>query len=233
MQTEESISGYYKVALEDIRADVLSRADEYLLGVNVEEYSEYLCNRFEFPKIRKDPEREITVIKENAWKEATEFGWQVRYEIIVARIEYPIVHHRLIEHVLFRSSTQGRLGSHRFDYFDGTITLRSLPEDIENDIRELEELFGWKNADVETGNRQIKESIAKLIKERINKIRQDKEAFEKAVQRVNIPIRIRNHQPIPVLDFKVKKELRVLMAPNAERAKEFILKKSTSWQSWT
>jgi hypothetical protein len=225
MPQGESITEYFRQALEDIKRDILSRSDEYLLGVNVEEYGDYLLNRYQLPKIEKDPKRDLTVSKERAWQDVDNLGMQISVEVVVARVEYPVIHHRLIEQVLFRTSSTWRPGSPRFDYLDGAIIMRTSPEHLEYDIRQLEEMLGWKNTDVEAGNRRLKESADKIIKDRIDKIRQDKDVFEKAVQKVSIPLKIKKTGQMPVLDLSVKKELKVFMAPKAEKAKEFVLEK--------
>jgi hypothetical protein len=99
---EESITSYYRKILEQIKEIVLSQSDEYILGVSPDEYAEYLYSKYEFPKVERDPAREISVVQERSWQTVPEFGSEVKYEFITARIEYPIVTRPLVEQVLFR-----------------------------------------------------------------------------------------------------------------------------------
>jgi len=64
--TEESITSYYRQMLEQIKELVRSQSDEFILGVIPDEYSEYLCNNYELPKVERDPEGEILIKQERS-----------------------------------------------------------------------------------------------------------------------------------------------------------------------
>ncbi len=227
MVRNESITVYYRVALEQIKALVISQSDEYILGVNPDEYAEYLYSKYELPRVERDPAREISVAQERSWQTVPEFRSEVQHEFITARIEYPIVTRPLIEQVLSRTSSSWSPVLRKFEYHDGIIIIRSDPEpgEIKQTIENLEQLFGWKNADVEAGNKQLRQAIPNFIRGRVEKVRRDKETFEKAVQQVSIPLKIKNPEQLPMVDLRVRKELRPLMPPKAEKPKEFFLEK--------
>ena len=221
-----SIGDYYREAFEKIKGEILSRADDYILGVKEEEYSEYLYNKYELPKIEKDPIRDIAIEQERKWETSMEFRREIKRQFVTARIEYPLVYHPMIDEVLGRQSSMWQFMP-RIQYENGTIILRSEPEPtaIEISVNELVRLLEEENKDVEKGNAELRQNISKFIKARIEQLKKDREVFEKAVQQVSIPLKLKNPGQLPVIDISIKKQL-VLMPPKAEKPKEFFLKKT-------
>jgi len=227
--SKSSISDYYREALENIREEVLSKSDEYILGVKVDEYSDYLYSKYELPKIEKDPSREIIVEQEKTFEEIDAFKRKVRTETVMAKISYPILSPRLVAEVLERSASSWFAGIPKFEYhMGGWIVLKTYPapDEIETAINNLSQIISLKNADVEKGNAELRRTIPGIIKERVEKVRSDKEAFERAVQQVKIPLKMKPADQVPVIDLQIRKELKPLMPPKAERPKEFVLDKT-------
>ena len=134
----------------------------------------------------------------------------------------------MIEQVLFRTASSWHPSSRRLEYQNGILILRSdaAPEAIKQTIENLEQTLAWKNADVEASNKQLRQTIPNFIKGRVEKVKTDKEAFEKAVQQISIPLKIKNPGKLLVVDLRVKQRLKPLMPPKADRPKEFILEKT-------
>lgn len=234
MFDHESIFSYYKHALDNIGNKVLSEQDDYIIGVNVEEYSNYLFDSYSLPIIEKDPSRDMTIEQKRQWEEISISALDItqKTEVTYAHVIYPLVPRERIELVLNLSASTHLFSPPDIDieYLESEnavlLKVRNPSSDsVRRAVEYLEQLINPKNDDVQRENHALRSQIDSTIRSRKDKISADKLHFEELIKKIDISLKLKSSSQTPIVDLGIKHELKPLVKPTAKRQEEFTLDK--------
>jgi hypothetical protein len=218
-----SIYDYYRAVIEGIRRDVESQDDVYLLSVNIDEYAEYLLNKYSLPKIEFDNNRDNTIEKIRKTFEVNRFGEKEQIEEPWARVMLPVIPNDKIADVLRRIPSTVTLAPPKMEYSNGFIITESPFNDsaVDNVIKQIYQEVEWRNADIEKQKEELKREIRNIIDSRIAKIKDEDAILEKITQKVSVPLRLKNSSsPLPTDSLKVKQKIQPIIPPKANKPVE-------------
>ena len=221
---EPTIPDYYRTAIEKIKEEVKSKDDKYILGVNLNEYIEYIYNDYALPQIEIDESREKTIQKVKKTREVRgDFGDFYDKEIVGAKITiYFHPRHNIEWSLKLRPSTSY---VHKFPVSikGDTLTLETLAKenDINSELKMFFEEVGNKNKEIEPQNQQLKKQIEQIVQQRYEKIRDEEGKFEALIDGVSIPLVRREGIVIPDrTKLEIAEEYRTLIPPTATKMTE-------------
>ena len=229
MRNGESIRDYYRRIEKQLRETIRKNDDGYILGVDVEEYTEYLFNNLAFSEIVFDDSRKFRIAKKReARRVRGRFpGEHHTQEQILAEVYVPILQNPKIEELLGLSASTFTLSPLEIGYSKGYLMIRSEPDElaIQRHLKELRKEIEWKNDDIRNENERIKKLIRKEIEDRKGKIRSEENLFDRIVEKLPLPISRKSEPDIVLPDFSVKKEIRPVLKPAAQRVRELALER--------
>jgi len=222
---------YYRAANGEAEREINSRTDEYILGVDEEEYTAYLFEKWSLMPIERDEDREILIERVNEWKDVRDPDWgMIRRETVQLRITYPIVHHDKIDQVLEVLPTRQRSVLPRFEYDRRQSVLILLtdmePSAVEREVEGMEWWLQARNDNIRGFNPRLRDQIAQAIRARRQTIEQRVRQFDDLLQKVSIPLKAKPAAQWPVVDLSIRREIKpILRPPQAKRPEELVLEK--------
>lgn len=222
---EPIIPDYYRAAIEKIKKEVESKDDKYILGVNLNEYIEYIYDDYALPAIEIDEPRKQTIRKIKKTKEVGDYsGESFKKEIVEAKITIYFNPKHNIEWSLKLRPSSG-YHTHKFPVsIDGdTLTLETLAndQDINHELKMLFEEVGNKNKEIEPQNQQLKKQVEQIVQQRYERIRDEEDRFEALINKVSIPLVRKEGIVIPdITKLEIANEYRTLVPPTATKITE-------------
>lgn len=225
-----SIRGYYRGIQSAVRETLQQEEDEYILGVDTEEYADFLYETYALPLLEKDPSRDIqanqTRLTEDVRDEIS--GRFVSREETGIRVEYPLVPGEKNKQALDLVPSRFRYGSRPITYDEHQAIIvfetRTSEEDLSRSKGCLEEWLSWRNDDIEEGNAQLKPRILAAIQQRKQQLAEQKDQFESILQKVNVKLKPRPGSESRMVDLKVKRQIQAMREPpEARRPEEWVL----------
>ena len=222
---------YYRSAEEQANREVNSQTDEYILGVDEEEYTTYLYEKYSLLSVERDQGREILSEPVNEWQDVRDPIWgTVRREIVQLRITYPIVHHEKIDQVLKVLPTTQRSHRPTFEYDrrqSALILLTDMePSAVEQEIEQMEWWLNARNNNIQGFNPQLRDQIAQAVRARKRTVEQRVRQFDDLLQKVSIPLKAKPSAYSSVIDLSIRREIKpILRPPQARRPEELVLEK--------
>jgi len=210
-----SISEYFNEAITRIKKEISESSEEYLLRVNATELAEYYAQKYCLPLIERDETRKINLKKGKS-----------SYGRVPLRVFYPVVSKQNLETVIRRSSsTYFMTGFPLQLQGDWLVTDTEMHDEnsLKRLIENLEKVIGWKNNDVRAGNESIRNSIKTYVESKQEILKQEYKKLGSIIEKVSIPLEIKREEPLPIVDFSVKEELKTLIKPSPKKSKELVL----------
>ena len=214
---------YFDQAIEKSKREINSMSDEYILGVDTDEITEYFVSKYELPTIDKDTSREMS------WKR--DKSTVREYErILPITIEYPIRLKNNLEIVIKKRASTFQMSEPNIDLHENSLRVSTdLPTNgtgqenrISSLIERLEKIITGKNNDVKNGNGRLSSEIRTYIEQKKETIKEEEELVEKIIKKVPIRLQKKTGNRIPVVDFKVKKTISPIM-PEVRKKEELFL----------
>lgn len=218
MLNKPSISHYYDAIKAKIRDEVESQPDDYIASVNIDEYAEYLFNKYSFQEIIFDGSRDRSIEKIKKLREINDFGEIRTREIMFVRIMLPVVGYDKIREILELGASQFTLSPPRMEYHDGYIVTEvpASESDVERAIREIEQEVEWRNKDIKSQNGGLGSAISQMIQSRKAKIEEEDALLESIAKKVSVPLKqkLESSKVVPP-SLKVKQKIQPIMPPKA------------------
>lgn len=210
------INEYYDYALTEVRRDVHSRGEAYVLGVDIEEYTDYLFNKYSLREVMFDDSRKQAM--EKMRKEG--YPW--------LRVYLPVKPDDTIELILRLQpgATYGYRIS-RMGYESGNI-VTEVPADqseLQSAIGYIRQEVEWRNNDIRRYNRKFKQDIHSIIQQEKKRIESEDALLEAIVKKVPIILKQKQGTPSSIAPLKIKRKIQPIMPPTASRPVEPVLEK--------
>lgn len=226
----QTISQYYARIQKKIRDDIESQSEDYVLGVDENDYADFLFKKYSLPTVERDLNRETT-IQHNVRRVnvMNDFGDSVQREFPFVTIEYPLKPKANLEITmdLRGSSWSYPLGKERFDSSRCAMILEidSNPNEVNQSTASLESNNQSRNQDIDLENRTLKTFISNMIGERKRILAERRKGFNELIEKINIHVVEKPMGKSPVIDLGVKKELQILTQPGVKKNKDYFLDK--------
>jgi hypothetical protein len=229
MSREGSIRDYYRRIEKELRETIRNKDDRYMLGVDVDEYTEYLLSRFAFQEIVFDESKGYEIDKKRDERSVRGLvsGEHHTLEKTYAEIYVPILPNPRVDELLGLMASSFTTSPLKIVHSNGSMVVRSEPdeESIQKQIKELKREIEWKNEDIRYGNERIREFIRQEIEDRKAKIESEEDLFNRLIEKLPIPISRKPKPDIVIPDFSVKKEMKPILEPVARKNHQLILEK--------
>lgn len=223
MSNRASISDYYIQIRDRIRQEINQKSDSYIVGVDADEYTTFLLDKYALPTIEKDPSRNEAMSPEKEWRQIrSDWEEMVEHEFRWARIEYPIIPKPNIEGMW--QLRRGLLTHQTWEY-DARQSLIVLDvKQSEAAIRrareQLDKEIQLRNQAIAHHNRKLETDISQVITHRRQQVKKQMSDFDELVNKIGIPLKQKPLPSSPVIDFSVRKEIKGLVATAPERRDE-------------
>lgn len=222
----DDIFGYYSNIENHIRSAIQSREDSYILGIDEEEYINYLFDEYSLEPIIKDHLRKMTTEEASEWITDEGILGPFTRERLLIKLGYLIKINRTTSEVAeLQSSLIGGIYEWELDEGSGMfrITVDRNPSAIKGAVDSLEAVLLNKNSQIESSNPQLKEKIKMMVKERIEKVKKNKSDFEEVLKTINFPLEIVNKDAVKPIDFGIKTQIKALIPPTPKPKVEYVL----------
>ncbi|MDO8618546.1 MAG: hypothetical protein Q7R49_01220 [Candidatus Daviesbacteria bacterium] len=224
----DSISSYYLKIESYIRSEIQSKDDNYILEVDEDEYAEFLYQEHSLEPILKDDSREQTIEEISSWTDEQGILGPYTKEHLGVKLEYPIQVNRTTDEVdRLQSSVLGSFYNWELNEATGIYKtfLDQDPSAIKGALNSLETVLLNKNSQIESFNPQLREKIKTIIRERIEKVKQNKSNFEDLIKTVGVPLKVVNKDAVKPINFGVKPQIKILIPPTAKTKTDYVLDK--------
>jgi len=226
---EPTVPDYYRVALGKIKEEVRSKDDGYILGVDLDEYANYLFEDYALPEIEIDKGREKIIQKIKERQEARDdFGHSYDKEIVKAKITIFFKPKHNLEWSLKLRPSKAYVHIFPIKIQGASLTLETLAKesDINSELRMFFEEVENKNKEIEPQNQQLKQQTYAIVKQRQEKIRDEEDKFEALIDKVSIPLVRQEGVVIPDrTKLEIAEEYKILVPPTATKRTEPALEK--------
>jgi hypothetical protein len=226
-QTAEtrSIRDYYYDAHAAVRNRIHGQDDSYILGVEMEDFANFLYEELALPSLEKDPSRDVQASKMRRMEELRDLmGRPVLGEVTVVRVEYPLVPHPMNKQTLDLMPSMHEFNPVQIEYDErqAVIVFETTmeAEDLGGRLAKVEQWLSWRNKDIEEGNAQLRLQIPVAIKERKQQVAEQKDQLDSILKKVNVKLKARSGSENKVVDLTVRREIRVMRQPPAARRPE-------------
>jgi hypothetical protein len=223
-----SLSQYFgRIVPKAVIEYLVNKDDEYIANVKIEELVDYLISKFTLPELILDPDKEI----ETKHKKHKEEYWSNEHRTDEHNLAETTMHFTPSNNLhlslsLSASSEPSNCMKLDFDEKSGSIVFISklhYPEQLNWDIEYITQIIQSRNPEIIHSNQNLRSQIQHLIEDRKNKIKYDREIFEKAIQQVSIPLKRKEISETPLIDLRVRKVVQELREPIVHPRKEFVL----------
>ena len=223
-----SIFDYYHSIIDEIRTEIASQSDSYLLSINIDEYTAYLFGKYSLPEIIFDDSHDRSIEKIRKTTQIDDYGERVTKEILWVRIMLPVIENEKISHVLELMPSTGTLSPPKMEYRRGFIVTETLAKesDVTGAIREITQEVNWRNADIKKHNEELKEAIRNIINSRRTKIQNEDKLLEEIAKKVSVPLKEKaESSSLLPPSLEVKQKIQPIIPPKATPPIEFQLER--------
>lgn len=223
----ETVQGYYSYIPNHIRSEVESMDDEEILGIDEEEYVEYLFEKYSLEPLEKDDSRKTSVEKLKDWRETEGIIGSVRTEIFKLKIGYPITITAKTAEVFEMGWGILPMRVHEWELDTSSGCINAIVDNsqdaIRNELRLLDQVISNKNNLIQENNPSLKSAIRQIVDNRKKKVIQDKEHFKNLVNEIDIPLEVVNKNAVKPINFGIKAEMKILIPPKPKVKDEYVL----------
>lgn len=221
----ETINDYYNGVIQRAKSDIDSKPETYLLGVKANELVQYYVNKYQLTLIERDDSREITYDKEKAiMRRVRNMQFPIGRDIPL-KIFYPIIPKARLKEVIQKRASTWSSG-HQLDFNgDSLIVTVLLNEDNVNQdtkitraIEDLKKVIGWKNSDVQNGNKKLETELSNYISQKQKQLGADIKLIEEIIEKVPVKLQ-RRTTSIPKVDLSVREVIKPVY-PKAKKIEE-------------
>lgn len=212
-----SIFEYYDAVLHEIRREIFSQTDRYILSVDVEQYAEFLFDKYSLLEIVFDESRD------RDFEKTSHKGY------LWVHIRIPVIENEKISEVLELQPTSGFTDSPPpMEYYDGYILTKAPadPSDVQQRIDDVLQEVRWRNNDIQRHNIELKGKIREIINSRIKRVKNEDALLEEISKKVAVPLR-KKSEPASMIptSLRVKKSIQPIMPPKVTPPVEFQLER--------
>lgn len=228
MFNRPSIHNYYeKIRRDEITNEIRSKPDSYILGVDTEEFTNYLMKKHGLPKIELDNSREGNLEKvRRTQRIRTVFDELVDAEIVYVKINIPIKPDERISTLLDLSPSSSSLGMPKINYSQGWLYAETTASEsqVESATKNIFNDIETRNRDIDRLTQETKSIIQRMISERKSKIQNEEALLESIAQKISIPIKQKTDvaKVVPTA-VGYSQEIKSLIPPKAHQPIEYIL----------
>lgn len=236
-----TILDYYREAETKIANEIAAQSDEDILGLDTTEYTDYLFARYALTPVERDESRDIHVELVRRIREYSDsLRDQGRCEVMVARVEYPIIPHPAAKKVLGLLPSAQRTVLPRFELQpDRLIMDVELPflymnadspptgsREISNALENLQWWLSSNSKDIQELNPKLRVTIEMAVRSRKQHVAKTRSDFSAVVKQVSFPLKLKPSAQATALSLPVRQELGpILVPPTPKHPEEYSLKK--------
>lgn len=227
MSNQLFIDEYYSDLYNEIKREVHSREDSYLLSVNIEEYSEFLFNKYSFATIEYDESRQISIEKIRKFRGILDY--ETNIESIFVKIHIPVAPNDEISTILELRTSTYTLSPLKMSYINGEIITEGEAKEaeIERAINEVKQEVEWRNKDIHRCNELLKTQIKGILTERKKKIKNEEELLDQITKKIPVVLHKRDKAASTIFPtVKVKEKIRSVIPPIPSQPEEMHLKEA-------
>ena len=189
----ETINDYYNGVIQRAKSDIDSKPEAYLLGVKANELVQYSVNKFQLPLIKRDDRREITYEKEKAiMRRVRNMPFPIGRDIPL-KIFYPIIPKARFKEAIQKQSSTYYPG-YQLDFNDDSLIVTvflkgdnvNQETKITRAIEDLEKVIGWKNSNVQNGNKRLETMLSNYISQKKKQLGADNKLIEEIIKKVPV-----------------------------------------------
>lgn len=239
------ISDYYRGLFENIKKQILSEEDEYIIQSNLDELVDYYFSNnclspIEFDKERQENfehRKELRTVRAHEREEfyRSEGDLDFEYESIIVNI--PIIPNNNLQTILsLQSSTFSLSGDSKVNLGYNTISfsidIKGYGFNYDDDKvaslvqQKKNEIISWinrKNADIIKENEQLKSNIKSFIENRKQKLTADKERVNTLIQKINIPLKQKEDEAVKRIRLDPKPLVKKIKPTSLQQQEEYVL----------
>ena len=213
------IDDYYHEAKQQAWEDICSRPDDYLISVNVNDYSKYLIERFGFAEIVLAEDREMRIEKKRKMVEREGFRGKSKVERLFVEISLPVEPNANIPKILELTPSTWSTRAPTMKYWDGSIITEVSANEAEmkRAVDDLKDEVARRNTDIKSQNKQLRTNINLWIAERRKLIENEDALLDQISQKISVPLK-KKADPSTVIppSLNVKEKVRPIFRPIAK-----------------
>lgn len=228
MFSQPSVAEYYSTLHEEMKKEIYSQKDSYLLTVNIDEYSDFLFNKHALSPIECDFNK-VSIEKFRKQIQVNDFGEKVSVEHVYVRIYIPVAPNAQIRKILELKASTFTLSPAKMSYIDGKIITEAEAKEteIQRTIDEVKQEIEWRNRDIQLYNEPLKTQIRSTIMHRKNKIKNEEELLDQITKKIPVVLRKRDKATSTIFPtVKVKEKIMPIMPPRPTQPEEIRLKEA-------
>jgi len=218
-----SLDTYYHNSLVEIRRDVDSKDEEFLLGVDVDELTEFYFQQYALPSIEIDGSRDNIIQKGKSFHDK----WQ---SYIPMTVGIPIILQQNIEEVVSHSAST-YLTSFIFKLENGYLIAnvqvsgegQGAESYIQQQLENLKRTIGYKNDNVKRGNEELRRDIKNYIVGVLGKVKKENDIVQSITEKIPIKL-VKKQSDAPIVNLKVKKKIQLVMPKSKKQAEAYLEK---------
>jgi hypothetical protein len=236
-----TLSDYYREIEAKIGNEVAGQSDKDILGLDTTEYADYLFAKYALAPVEHDESRDTHVELVREMQDCKDsFGDRRQREVVVARIEYPIIPHPTVEKVLGLLPCRIRMVSPEFELQRDRLVLHvrlpflympgsSTPTGSQEINAALENLQWWLNScneDIQNLNPRLRAAVEQIIQGRKDYVTRTRSDFAEMVRQVSFPLKLKPSAQGTLISLPVRQELKpILKPPTPKHPEEYTLKR--------
>lgn len=245
MFNRASIPDYYRKIAEDVRSDILKESEGQIIGSDIDELSKYYFDKYSLLPIEIDETQEASWSQENYVKtipahQREEFYRQEGdkdWPCERVSVEIPIKHNDKMNIISqLRSSTFSMsYTGDEFNWGQACVSFvvetkgygfnfdeDKIAQEVNNGIKRVKEMIGWKNNDINKENQSLSAHIKKLIEDRKKEIEVNKQKLSTLTQKINIPLKKKDTLADQKINIEHKPIVRRIK-PSPQLPEEYVL----------
>ena len=210
------IDEHYQAVKVEVRADIHSRPDAYLVSVNVNEYATYLLEKFGFREINLTTDRDVQIEKIRKMIERDGFQGMVSVEHLLVRVSLPVEPDIRISKILEFSPSTFSFSAPKLEYRNGwIITEVSASEDeVQRAVVNLKDEVARRNSDIRSQNHELRMTIDQWIAARRKLIENEDALLNQISQKISVTLKrkVDSSAVIPPV-LNIKEKVRPIIRP--------------------
>lgn len=248
MFNRASISDYYRKIAEDVRSDILKESEGQIIGSDIDELSKYYFDKYSLLPIEIDEtqganwsqENYVKTIpahqREEFYRQEGDKDWpceRVSVEIHIKHNDKMNIISQLRSSTFSMSYTGDEFnwGQDRVSFVVETkgygfnFDEDKIAQEVNNGIKRVKEMIGWKNNDINKENQSLLDHIKKLIEDRKREVEANKQKLSTLTQKINIPLKKKDTLADQKINIEHKPIVRRIK-PSPQLPEEYVLDES-------
>jgi len=221
------IFDYYESVEKKVIDEIMSEPDKNILTINLEEYANYLFEKYSLSEIVIDDNRETNYEKIRRYQTVPSIRGPIKKEILQIQIQFPICDNDKIDQILELSSKTFKPYSSQIKFQNGYLLAECSPEEskIQNTINEVLQRISWKNGDIKEHNEKLIKFIQRNLEKRKKQIENEDKILDEITKKVSVPLKKKNNAKMLTPPLKVKKKILPIVPPKSKLPEELYLEK--------